>query len=340
MSEVTRLDTRRRQKQLERSGHRLEDVMEHLDREFQRLDSRIQELSERWESAQQAGKLEGWFEEFLQVLSKIIRIADLRRFLQADEVDEFGLDVEFEEKIQPFFDFLFNHYWRIEVKGIKNLPLSGAALMVANHSGTVPYDGAMIKMAVRRKHPKKREVRFLVEDFVYHFPFLGTFMYRIGGVRACPENAQRLLSKGEAVLSFPEGVKGIGKLYRDRYRLQRFGRGGIVRLAMKAQAPIVPVAVVGAEEIHPTVHKMGWFARLLGVPYIPITPTFPLLGPLGLIPLPTKWRIEFGEPIPFDQYTPAQIDNPILINRLTEDVRQKIQVMLADTLRKRTSIWS
>jgi 1-acyl-sn-glycerol-3-phosphate acyltransferase len=338
MAKVTRIHPKRQASASEPSVNQLEDsikqVSARLDQVSRTLESELKKLNT------DAIQWSVWYNEAVRLAAAISRIADFRTFFQAEEVDEFGLDIAFEEKIEPFFDFFFEKYWRIDVQGVEHIPADGRVLLVGNHSGTLPWDAMMIKMAVRKKHPAARDVRFLVEDFVYHFPFLGTSMYRIGGVRACPENAQRLLSSDSPLLVFPEGVKGLGKLYSERYRLQRFGRGGFVKICMKTGSPIVPVAVIGAEEIHPIIYKMGWFARALGVPYIPVTPTFPLLGPLGMIPLPTKWTIQFGEPIPFDQYTPMEQENPILINRLAEQVRRQIQSMIAENLKKRVSIWS
>jgi 1-acyl-sn-glycerol-3-phosphate acyltransferase len=164
-------------------------------------------------------------------------------------------------------------------------------------------------------------------------------MSRIGAVRACPENAERLLSKESLVAVFPEGVKGIGKLYRDRYRLQRFGRGGFIRLCLRTRTPLVPCAVVGAEEATPLLYKDETISKLLGLPYLPVTPTFPLLGPLGLLPAPTKWQIRFGEPMSFDEFDPDAADDPVLVGRLAERVRGSIQRMLGELLSDRKSVW-
>jgi 1-acyl-sn-glycerol-3-phosphate acyltransferase len=212
-------------------------------------------------------------------------------------------------------------------------------LLVANHSGTLPYDGALLMHAVRRESETHREVRPLVEDFVFHFPYLGTFMNRIGGVRACQENAERLLADDQVVAVFPEGIKGIGKLYKERYRLQRFGRGGFIKLALRTGAPIVPVAIMGAEEIHPMMAKVTWLARSFGAPYLPITPTFPLLGPLGLLPLPTKWTIRFGPAQPVaERYGADAASDRLLVHKLSEGVRTSIQEMLDDLLGRRKSV--
>lgn len=271
------------------------------------------------------------------------RIADAWRFFsmfgRSMTVDDFGLDPTFAELVAPIFDFLYHRWWRVEVTGLENIPAAGRALIVANHSGMLPYDGGMIKWAVRQQHAAHREVRPLVEDFVYHFPFLGALMARIGGVRACQENAQRLLEKDELVVVFPEGVKGIAKLYRQRYQLQRFGRGGFIKLCLRTGAPIIPTAVIGAEEIHPIVARADFLARPLKLPVVPITPTLPLLGPLGLIPLPTKWFIVFGKPIDLSHYGKAALDDEILINKITGEVRTQIQEQIYDQLKKRRSVF-
>lgn len=264
----------------------------------------------------------------------------MRKLLQSDEVDEYGLDRQLELSIKPFFDFLYYKYFRVEVIGIENIPYEGRNLLVANHSGVIPVDAAMLKVAIFNEHPARRELRFLVDDFVFHFPFLGTLMNRIGGVRACQENAERLLKHNELVSVFPEGIKGISKLFKDRYQLERFGRGGVTRLAMRTKSPITPVAIVGAEEIYPLIYKSHILARPLGLPFIPITPFFPMLGPLGAIPLPSKWSIYFGEPIAFDQYTSADLNDDILVNKKTEELRQTIQKMIKDGLEKRRSVFS
>lgn len=271
------------------------------------------------------------------------RIAEAWRlfsmFGRSMTVDDFGLDPRFAELVAPIFDFLYYRWWRVEATGLDNIPASGRALIVANHSGMLPYDGGMIKWAVRQQHPSHREVRPLVEDFVYHFPFLGALMARIGGVRASQDNAQRLLEKDELVAVFPEGVKGIAKLYRYRYQLQRFGRGGFVKLCLRTGAPIIPTAVVGAEEIHPIIARADFLSRPLKVPVVPITPTLPLLGPLGMIPLPTKWFITFGKPIDLSQYGKAALDDEILINKITSEVRTQIQEQIYEQLKKRRSVF-
>ncbi|WP_394838425.1 1-acyl-sn-glycerol-3-phosphate acyltransferase [Pendulispora rubella] len=258
---------------------------------------------------------------------------------RSEEIDDFGYDPVYDSKVRPLFDFLYDRYFRVETIGAGNIPAEGRCLLVANHSGTLPYDGAMIKTAVKREHPQHRDVRWLAEDFIFHFPFLGSFTNRIGAVRACQENAERLLRQEALVAVFPEGVKGIGKLYRDRYRLQRFGRGGFVKLCLRTNTPIVPVVVVGAEEANPMLLRVEYFARALGLPYIPVTPTFPLLGPAGLAPAPTKWKIIFGDLLDVASYGPEAADDELLVGRLAERVRTTIQDMLDKALGERKSVF-
>lgn len=259
---------------------------------------------------------------------------------RSEEVDEFGLDPMFEQRLLPTLDFLYDRYFRVAVEGVHHIPTEGRCLIVANHSGgPLPYDGAMLRTAVRREHTQNRELRWLAEDFIYYLPFVGTFMNRIGAVRACQENAERLLNKGELVAVFPEGAKGIGKLYRDRYKLQRFGRGGFIRLCLRTRTPIVPCAIVGAEEANPMLYRFEYMTKALGIPYFPITPTFPALGALGLMPAPTKWKIRFGEPFTWNGYGAESADDDILVGRLSERVRTSIQTMLDRMVRERKSVW-
>jgi 1-acyl-sn-glycerol-3-phosphate acyltransferase len=257
----------------------------------------------------------------------------------SEEVDEFGRDAKFTETIRPLLEFLYTMWWRVEPAGVENVPADGPALVVANHSGVLPWDGVMITLALRHEHPARRECRMLALDMFALLPFLAPALARTGAVRASQENGERLLRAGELVGAFPEGVKGVGKRYRDRYKLARFGRGGFVRLALRTSAPIVPCAVVGAEEIHPVVAKADWIGRPFGLPYFPITPSFPILGPLGVVPLPTKWSIDFADPISTAEYGAEGAEDPILVNRLSEQVRSIIQRMIDGRLARRRSIW-
>ncbi|WP_437617514.1 lysophospholipid acyltransferase family protein [Sorangium sp. So ce1151] len=259
---------------------------------------------------------------------------------RSEEVDEFGFDPKSEARYRPLFDFLCRHYFRIDLEGIEHIPDEGRCVVVSNHSGgPIPYDGLMLRAAVRREHPAQRELRWLADDFVYYLPFAGTLMNRLGAVRACQENAERLLAGERLIAVFPEGAKGSGKLYKDRYQLQRFGRGGFIRLCLRTRTPLVPCAIVGAEETNPLLYRVEHLTRALGIPYLPITPTFPALGPLGLVPAPTKWKIRLAEPVRVDAYGPEAADDEILVRRLAERVRATIQGLIDDTLATRKSVW-
>jgi 1-acyl-sn-glycerol-3-phosphate acyltransferase len=257
----------------------------------------------------------------------------LRRLRGDYTEDQWGFDEDFAEAVFPIFRFLYEVWWRVETTGVKNVPAHGRGLMVANHAGSLfPFDASMVTMAVMREHPLPRWPRFMVLDWAFVLPFLSTFMRRVGGVPASPHNATSLLERDELVMAFPEGVKGTGKPFSERYRLQRFGRGGFVEVALKTRSPIIPVAVVGSEEIYPKVADAPGVARAIGAPFVPITPTFPLLGPLGLVPLPSKWRIEFCEPIDLSEHPPEAAEDRGLVFDISERVRETIQAKIYENL--------
>jgi 1-acyl-sn-glycerol-3-phosphate acyltransferase len=249
--------------------------------------------------------------------------------------DEWGFDEDFTELVEPFFGFLYESWWRVKVVGAERVPAHGRALLTANHAGILPWDATMISMALLREHPLPRNPRFLVLDWAFDLPWVSSGMRKVGGVVASPFNAMRLLEQDHLVAVFPEGVKGTGKPYSERYRLQRFGRGGFVEIALRTGAPIVPVAVVGSEEIYPKLADLPAVARLIGAPYFPVTPTFPLLGPLGIVPLPSKWRIEFLDPIDTASYGADAAEDRALVLELSERVREEIQQALYSNLVRR-----
>jgi 1-acyl-sn-glycerol-3-phosphate acyltransferase len=253
------------------------------------------------------------------------------------EEDAWGFDEEFATALRPLLDFLYERWWRVDTIGVRNVPAAGRAMLVSNHAGILPWDGTMISLAIQREHPQPRYPRFLVLDWAFTLPFVSVAMRKVGGVVASPYNASRLLEEDELVAVFPEGAKGAGKDFSERYRLQRFGRGGFVEIALRAGAPIIPVAVVGSEEIYPKVGESKLMARAMGAPYFPLTPTFPWLGPLGTIPLPSKWRIAFGEPIRTDTFGEDAAEDRALVFELSERVREEIQSMVYDNLVRRGS---
>ncbi|HYO37228.1 MAG TPA: lysophospholipid acyltransferase family protein [Geodermatophilus sp.] len=266
----------------------------------------------------------------------------LRRRLTGEyETDEFGFDPDLTDHVLlPALRPLFSRWFRVETHGVENVPGSGGALVVANHSGTVPVDALMATVALHDDHPARRRFRLLGADLVFDLPAVGSLARKFGATLACTEDAERLLRGGELVGVFPEGFKGIGKPFRDRYTLQRFGRGGFVTAALRTGKPIIPCAIVGAEEIYPMIGNARPLARLLGLPYFPVTPTFPALGPLGLVPLPSKWFIAFGEPIETASYGPAAAEDPMLVFNLTDQVRETIQQSIYQLLLQRSSVFS
>lgn len=268
-------------------------------------------------------------------------LAFLRRRVTGEyEVDDFGYDRELTDQVlMSLLRPLYEKYFRVEVRGVENLPSEGSALVVANHSGTLPMDGLMLQVAVHDHHPAQRHLRLLAADLVFMLPVVNALARKAGHTLACAEDAEALLSRGEVVGVMPEGFKGLGKPFADRYKLQRFGRGGFVSTALRAGAPIVPCSIVGAEEIYPMVGNSRTLARLLGFPYFPVTPTFPWLGPLGAVPLPTKWTIQFGEPIQTSGYPEGSADDPMLMFNLTDQIRETIQHTLYKLLVQRRSVF-
>ena len=266
----------------------------------------------------------------------------LHRRLTGDyPVDEFGFDRELTETVLlPAVRPLYQRWFRIEVTGAENIAESGGALLVGNHAGGLwALDAVMVAVAVHDESATARFLRLLGADLVFDTPVVGALARKSGSALADNPNAERLLAAGELVGVFPEGFKGIGKPFRERYKLQRFGRGGFVTAAIKAGVPIVPVSVVGSEEIYPLLGNAKPLARILNLPYFPITPTFPWLGPLGLVPLPSKWLIEFGEPVETAHYGAEAAEDPLLVFELTDRVREIIQGTLYRLLARRSSVW-
>jgi 1-acyl-sn-glycerol-3-phosphate acyltransferase len=265
-----------------------------------------------------------------------------RRRLTGDyQVDEFGLDEHLLESVLlPTLRPLAEQWFRMEVSGLEHLPESGGALIVANHAGVLPLDGLMLQVAVHDQHAAHRVVRLLAADLVFETPVIGGLARKAGHTLACPADAERLLRGGELAGVFPEGFKGIGKAYGDRYKLQRFGRGGFVSAAVRTGVPIIPCSIVGSEEIYPKLADLKPLARLLGLPYFPVTPLFPHLGLLGMVPLPAKWYIEFGEPIGTGAYEPEAADDAMTMFEITDQVRETIQQTLYKRLAKRRNAFS
>jgi 1-acyl-sn-glycerol-3-phosphate acyltransferase len=268
-------------------------------------------------------------------------LAFVRRRLTGDfDVDEFGFDEDFTTNVYlPLLRPLYRTWFRVEVRGVENLPAEGGGLVVANHSGTVAMDSLMTQVAVFDEHPEHRHLRMLGADLVFQTPVVAQVARKSGSTLAGNADAERLLGGGELVGVWPEGFKGVGKPFSERYKLQRFGRGGFVSAAIRTGVPIIPCSIIGAEEIYPILGNMKTLARVLGAPYAPVTPTWPLLGPLGLIPLPSKWIIEFGVPVETQDLGPGAADDPMLVFDLTDQIRETIQQSLYSLLMQRRSVF-
>jgi 1-acyl-sn-glycerol-3-phosphate acyltransferase len=255
------------------------------------------------------------------------------------EVDELGFDPEFNANVfMPLFRPLYRSWFRVQMRGIEHLPADGPALVVANHSGVLPLDALMLQAGVFDEHPRHRILRVLSANLVYEVPFLSDVARRSGHIRADPELAERVLAAGHLVGVFPEGFKGIGKPFKERYRLQRFGRGGFAATARRAGVPIIPCAIVGAEEIYPMLGNSRFLARTLRLPYFPLTPLFPWLGPLGAVPLPSNWIIEFCPPVPTVSGNGSGPDQAV--SCLADHVRDIIQDKLDELVSERGPAFS
>jgi 1-acyl-sn-glycerol-3-phosphate acyltransferase len=261
------------------------------------------------------------------------RFRDVPTRLNENGVDQFGFDPEFAARMGPMMAWVYEHYFRVEQHGVDNVP-DGRCLLISNHSGQLPIDAVMVALAVFLERQKPRIPRAMVEKFVNDLPFVSFFLERMGQITGTPANCRRLLSAEEAILVFPEGVRGINKLFHERYQLKPFGLG-FMRLALEMKTPIVPVAVVGAEEQAPAIMNFKRIGKMFGLPALPITPLM-ALGPVGLLPLPVKYRIYFGEPMTFTG-DPNDEDAEIAVK--AKQVERAIKDLLEHGLRERKHIF-
>ena len=270
----------------------------------------------------------------------------MRDLLPAIEPDRQLNDWGRSERVEGFFDrtlieFFYRYWFRCEVEGVENVPSDGGALLVSNHSGALPPDAAMIAKAIRDEHDRPRPLNITVEHFFKGYPGFSMLIPKIGCVAAHPANVHRLLfDERQLVLVFPEGRKGTEKLFKERYRLRRFGRGGFVEAAMRAEAQLVPVCVVGAEEAAPIFAQVNVLKRMTGLLYFPITPTFPWLGPLGMLGyLPSKFKIRFLEPIDTVSMGADAASDKGLVQTVAQEIRARIQENLHEMVGERRSVW-
>ncbi len=340
IQKTTRSQRRRNSKPAEivqpRSGFRLPKPVRRLRRQapvyaiqgLSELSSRLKQLT---------GRDVIDLNRVMEVVQFLYKQQELARRGPNYVVDDFGFDAQWTESFLTAFKVLYRDYWRVETTGVENVPSTGRALLVSNHAGVLPWDGTMIKTAVFAEHPHPRHVRALVASLFMGAPFLSWFLRRTGQTVGHPDDTRRLLELDELVLVFPEGVRGTGKNFKDRYRLRRFGRGGFVATAIRSGAPIIPVSVVGSEEIYPMIGDLGPVAKFFGLPYFPVTPFWPWLGPLGMIPLPSKWRIQFHPAIHVEDHPPEAADDQNLVMALADQVRDTIQEGIYDNLKLRRS---
>ena len=275
----------------------------------------------------------------MEVVQFVYQQRELARRGANYAVDDFGFDPEWTESFLTVFKALYRDYWRVETTGVEHVPATGRALLVANHAGVLPWDGTMIKTAVFSEHPHPRHVRALVASQFMGMPVMSWFLRRTGQAVGHPDDTRRLLERDELVLVFPEGTRGTGKGFNERYRLRRFGRGGFVATAIRAQAPIIPISVVGSEEIYPMIGDIGPVARFFGLPYFPVTPFWPWLGPLGMIPLPSKWRIQFHPPVDVSHLPVKAAADQHQVMALADEIRTTIQQGIYDNLKLRRGVF-
>jgi 1-acyl-sn-glycerol-3-phosphate acyltransferase len=342
IAEKTREQRRRASKKAEivapREGFRLPKPIRRLQRRAPmyalqavgELSSRLRDLTGR--DVIDMGRL-------MEVAQFLYQQRELARRGPNYAVDDFGFDPQWTESLLIAFKALYRDYWRVEATGVQHVPPTGRALLVANHAGVLPWDGTMIKTAVFTEHTHPRHVRALVAAQFMGMPGLSWFLRRTGQAVGHPDDTRRLLERDELVLVFPEGTRGTGKAFKDRYRLRRFGRGGFVATAIRAGAPIIPISVVGSEEIYPMVGDLRPVARLLGLPYFPVTPFWPWLGPLGMIPLPSKWRIEFHPPVQVAHLPAGAAEDQHLVMAMADVVRATIQRGIYANLKLRRGVF-
>jgi 1-acyl-sn-glycerol-3-phosphate acyltransferase len=270
---------------------------------------------------------------------RLLRMTEPRRVEAIAEgaAHDYGLDLDFRERSRPVFKFLFENYWRVEVSGVDNVPANGPVLLVGNHSGGLPFDATMVAYALETQGTG-RVARPLYDRFVENMGPVRDWYRKLGAVPARYAVADELLGRAHCVIIFPEGVRGVAKLYQERYTLRPFATS-VARLAIRHRVPVVPFAVVGAEEIYPMIGRSSQLGKLLGAPYVPITPFFPFLGLAGLIPLPTKWSIAFGQRIYLHRESRFRGDGAMDFAAMSERLRRTVQILLRRQVGRRSSIF-
>ncbi|HET9555258.1 MAG TPA: lysophospholipid acyltransferase family protein, partial [Anaeromyxobacteraceae bacterium] len=326
--------------------HPLHAAARKLDDLESRLDAAMAEAERRLESAA-AGGVEAARRDLRAVVetlwpalrSGLSGAGEIFRLAEPPErLDRFGMDPRLVERAEPLVELLYTTWWRVQTRGMELVPASGPVVLVANHAGLVPWDALVLRHALRRDHPARRELRPLLDDAACDRPFIGGAAVRLGAVRASPDAADRLLADGGCVAVFPEGSAAEARPWRDRYRLGRFGRGGFVKVALRAGATIVPCAIVGSEEASPPISRTGWLADLLRLPFLASQPSF-RLAPAGLLPLPSRWSLHFGLPVDLRGRGPEAAEDAPFVTTVAEQTRAALQAMLDEDVASRRSIF-
>ncbi len=302
--------------------------------------ARLRELARQEASGEHARDLlQAWAGLLPALRERAGALASLRTvFTNSRELDAFGLDRELFERAMPFFDFLYSSWWRVETRRIEHVPAEGPVIVVANHGGALAWDALVLRLALLRDHPAHRDLRPLLDEHALRTPVAGTIASRLGAVPATPDNALRLLHEGGATAVFPEGSRVARRPWTQRYRVERFGRGGFVKLALRAGAAVVPCAIVGSEETSALFARRGWLADALGMPLLTAAPALPL-APFGMVPLPSRWSLRFGEPIDMRAAGSDAAEDPARVLELTELARGSLQQMLDEDVAARRSVY-
>ncbi len=317
---------------------RIRELERRVESALDGADARLADLARRSGPASYGEEVRELAARLLPALrERLGGVASLvRAFETPTYLDSFGMDPLLPERAAPLLDFLYGSWWRVEVRAGDVVP-EGPAVLVANHGGALPWDALVLRLALLRVSPP-REVRPLLDQAALDVPIAGRLARRFGAVQATPDSAASLLGQGKLIAVFPEGTRGGAKPWADRYRLQHFGRGGFVKVALRASAPIVPCAIVGSEEASPALSRPGWLAERLRLPLLGLAPALPL-GPLALVPLPSRWSVRFGSPIQVSSYGPVAAEDPSVVTLLTERTRSTLQRMLDEDLASRKSVF-
>jgi 1-acyl-sn-glycerol-3-phosphate acyltransferase len=325
----------------------VEAVRQRLDAVEQRLESaaggaaeRMRDLARQDAAGQLARDLGQALSGLLPALrERLAGLAQLRALLSGPgELDFFGMDRELAARAAPALDFLYASWWRVEVRDVERVPSEGPVIVVANHGGALAWDALVLRLALAREHPARRDLRPLLDDHAMKAPIFGSAAARLGAVPATPENALRLLGAGTAVAVFPEGSRSAGRPWSQRYRVERFGRGGFARIALRTGAAVVPCAIVGSEETSAPFARPGWLAERLGIPFLGSSTALPL-APLAILPLPSRWSLRFGDPIPLGPRDPSAADDQARVLTVTERTRASLQQLLDEDVAARRSVY-